>query len=125
MENRKVTYGGIKQRWLIVESEARKISDLDKLEQKIEQELVKTNKLLSQLQKKEFEHPSQISYQVNGINKKLKFFTLQEIEGSASTKCGIANQIIPTPRSNRQSRPLSGRILMTTMNPNPIKIAYS
>ncbi len=41
-----VTYGGIKQRWLIVESEARRISDSEKLENKIEQELVKANKLL-------------------------------------------------------------------------------
>ncbi len=75
-----VTYGGIKQRWLIVESAARRISDLEKLENKIEQELVKTNKLLSKLEKEEFEHSSQISYQVTGINKKLKFFTLQETE---------------------------------------------
>ena len=75
-----VIYGGIKQRWLIVESEARRMSDSEKLENKIEQELVKANKLLSQLGKEEFEHPSQINYQVNGINKKLKFFTIQEIE---------------------------------------------
>ncbi len=75
-----VSYGGIKQRWLIVESEARRISDSEKLENKIEQEFVKTKKLLSQLEKEEFEHPSQIAYQVNGINKKLKFFTIQEKE---------------------------------------------
>ena len=36
-----VTYGGIKQRWLIVESEARKISAQEKLEDKIEQEFEK------------------------------------------------------------------------------------
>jgi transposase len=75
-----VTYGGIKQRWLIVESEGRRISDSEKLENKIEQEFAKTKKLLSQLEKEEFEHSSQISYQVTGINKKLKFFSIQELE---------------------------------------------
>lgn len=79
-KTKEVTYGGIKQRWLIVESSARRISDSEKLENKIEQELDKINKLLSQLEKEEFEHPSQISYQVTGINKKLKFFNIQEIE---------------------------------------------
>ena len=53
---------------------------MEKLENKIEQELVKTNKLLSKLEKEEFEHSSQISYQVTAINKKLKFFTIQEIK---------------------------------------------
>ncbi len=79
-KTKEVTYGGIKQRWLMVESEARKKSDLEKLGNKIEQELVKAKKLLSQLEKEECSHSSEISYQVNGINKKLKFFTIQEIE---------------------------------------------
>jgi transposase len=34
----KVTYAGIKQRWLIVESAERKQSDIQKLNSKIEQE---------------------------------------------------------------------------------------
>jgi transposase len=75
-----VTYGGIEQRWLIVESSARKISDQEKLENKIEQEFEKVEKLLSQLEKEIFENPSQISYQLKGINKKLKFFRIQSIE---------------------------------------------
>jgi transposase len=80
-----VNYGGIEQRWLIVESEARKISDQEKLENKIEQEFEKVEKLLSKLEKEIFENSSQISYQLKGINKKLKFFTIQSIEILEST----------------------------------------
>ena len=36
----KVTYAGIKQRWLIVESAERKQSDIQKLNSKIEQEII-------------------------------------------------------------------------------------
>lgn len=75
-----VTYGGIEQRWLVVESEARKISDQEKLENKIEQEFEKVEKLISQLEKGIFENSSQISYQLKGINKKLKFFSIQSRE---------------------------------------------
>ena len=37
----KVTYAGIKQRWLIVESAERQQSDIQKLESKIEQEKIR------------------------------------------------------------------------------------
>jgi transposase len=80
-----VTYGGIEQRWLIVESEARKSSDSEKLEKKIEQEFEKVEKLLSKLEREIFENSSQISYQLKGINKKLKFFTIQLTEILEST----------------------------------------
>ncbi|NES01758.1 MAG: IS1634 family transposase [Okeania sp. SIO2F4] len=40
-----VTYAGVKQRWLIVESEPRKKSDVQKLDSKIEQEGLKLEKL--------------------------------------------------------------------------------
>ena len=36
-----VTYGGVEQRWVLVESEERKVSDLKKLAEKIEQESIK------------------------------------------------------------------------------------
>ena len=46
-----VTYGGIKQTWLIVSSEKRQKSDLDKLEKKLRQEKEKAKKLLKEIQK--------------------------------------------------------------------------
>ena len=45
----KVTYAGIKQRWLIVESAERKQSDIQKLNSKIEQEEKTALKLIKKL----------------------------------------------------------------------------
>ena len=74
----KVNYGGIKQRWLIVESEQRKKSDWEKLEKKLKEEKEKARKLLKELTREEFEHYSQARYKLKGINKKLKFFEIKE-----------------------------------------------
>ena len=74
----KVTYAGIVQRWLIGESEKRKKSDVQKLELTIEKESKKAEKLLSELEKEEFEHSSQAQYKLKGINKKLKLFKIKE-----------------------------------------------
>ncbi|MFO0291400.1 MAG: IS1634 family transposase, partial [bacterium] len=48
-----VNYGGVKQRWLIVESESRKKSDWQRLEEKIKKEESKAEKLLRKLEKEE------------------------------------------------------------------------
>ncbi len=45
----KVTYAGVNQRWLIVESSERKKSDIQKLESKIQQEKKTVLKLVKQL----------------------------------------------------------------------------
>ena len=50
--------GGIKQRWLLVESEERKKADLKKLTQKIQEEFLKTEKQLTKLSKYEFDQQS-------------------------------------------------------------------
>lgn len=74
-----VNYGGIKQIWLVVESEKRKNSDLEKLEKKLKKEKEKVEKLLKELKKENFETPEQARYKLKGINKKLKLFGIQEI----------------------------------------------
>ena len=51
-----VNYGGIKQIWLVVESEKRKNSDLEKLEKKLKKEKEKVRKLLKELKKEDFDH---------------------------------------------------------------------
>ena len=43
-QQEKVTYGGIEQRWLLVESEDRKKADLNKLTQKIKEEFLRIGK---------------------------------------------------------------------------------
>ena len=75
-----IVYGGIKQRWLIVESQPRKVSDLNKLEKQIKKEEEKVAKLIKQLEKEEFEHPSQAKYKLKEINRKLKLFKLAEVQ---------------------------------------------
>ena len=49
-----VTYGGIEQRWLVVESAERRISDLDKLNRKIEQEAKSAAQEIAKLLKADF-----------------------------------------------------------------------
>ncbi|MFM6374235.1 MAG: IS1634 family transposase [Microcystis panniformis] len=75
-----VNYGGVKQIWLIVESEKRQKSDLEKLEKKLKKEEIQVEKLLKELKRKEFANPEQARYKLKGINKKLNFLKIEEIE---------------------------------------------
>lgn len=74
-----VNYAGIKQIWLIVESQKRQKSDLEKLEKKLKVEKDKVGKLLKELKREDFENPEQARYKLKGISKKLKLFEIQEV----------------------------------------------
>jgi transposase len=73
----KVTYAGIKQRWLIVESAERKQSDIQKLNLKIEQEKKTTLKLRRKLETTGFDTVTQAQNHLKSINKKLKLWKEQ------------------------------------------------
>ncbi|MHC5725931.1 MAG: IS1634 family transposase, partial [Nostoc sp.] len=75
-----VSYGGIQQTWLIVESQKRKESDLDKLDKKLKKEKDKVEKLLKELKRENFETPEQARYKLKGINRKLKVFEIKEVQ---------------------------------------------
>jgi len=75
-----VTYGGIKQTWIIVESQKRKKSDLEKLDKKLKKEKEQVEKLLKSLKKEDFETAEQARYKLKGINKKLKLFEIKEVQ---------------------------------------------
>ncbi|MDZ8239095.1 MAG: IS1634 family transposase [Nostoc sp. ChiQUE01a] len=75
-----VNYGGIKQTWLIVESQKRKCSDLEKLDKRLKKEKDKVEKLLQELKREDFETPEQARYKLKVINKKLKLFDIQEVQ---------------------------------------------
>ncbi len=77
-KEKRVNYGGVEQRWLIVESEKRKKSDRQLLETRIDKEKKQTKNLVKQLEKEKFEHPSQTQYQLKKLNQKLKFFQINE-----------------------------------------------
>jgi transposase len=73
----KVTYAGIKQRWLIVESAERKQSDIQKLNSKIEQEKKTVLKLGKKLGTTGFNTVTQAQNYLKSINKKLKLWDEQ------------------------------------------------
>ena len=73
----KVTYAGIKQRWLIVESAERKQSDIQRLNLKIEQEKKTTLKLRRKLETTGFDTVTQAKNHLKSINKKLKLWEEQ------------------------------------------------
>ena len=70
----KVTYAGIKQRWLIVESAERQQSDIQKLNSKIEQEKNPALKLAKKLETTGFDTVTQAQIYLKSINKKLKIW---------------------------------------------------
>jgi transposase len=66
-------YGGIKQRWLVVESESRKESDIKRLEQKIDKESQLLSQKLAKLSKKEFETEAEANLKLQQISSKIKY----------------------------------------------------
>ena len=76
----KVTYAGIKQRWLIVESAERKQSDIQKLNLKIEPEKKTTLKLRRKLETTRFDTVTQAQNHLKSINKKLNLWELKSLE---------------------------------------------
>jgi len=73
-----VNYGGIKQIWLVVESEKRHESDLEKLEKNLQKEAKQIQKQLKELTKVELANPEQARDKIQEINQK---YNLYKIEG--------------------------------------------
>ncbi len=65
-------YAGVKQKWLIVESETRKASDLKQLSQKIVKDELKANSLVKNLSQKNYENRTEIKAVFRCEQKKLK-----------------------------------------------------
>jgi transposase len=77
-------YGGIKQRWLIVESEKAKVSDLKKLEEKIKKENQKGSKDIEKITQQGFKSEQKIIEKINELQNKLKYHKLENINISQS-----------------------------------------
>ncbi len=73
-------YGGISQRWLVVESEVRAKSDLASLSKKILKEKEILEKKVAKLFKKKFENPTEAELTLRQITSKLKYHLIAEIE---------------------------------------------
>ena len=76
----KVSYGGIEQRWLLVESAERKKADFNKLDKKIQEELLKANKQLAKLEQEEFADKSLAELKIKEITAKLKYYQISDWE---------------------------------------------
>ncbi|WDD31979.1 IS1634 family transposase (plasmid) [Nostoc sp. UHCC 0926] len=79
-QEEKVTYGGIEQRWILVESPERKKADLKKLSLKIQSESIKVTKQIAKLVKEEFDHSSSAMSKIKEIESKLKYHQITEIQ---------------------------------------------
>lgn len=79
-QEEKVSYGGIEQRWLLVESSEIKEADLKKLTQKIQEELLKTSKQLARLEQEEFEQQSLAELKIKELAAKLKYHKISDLE---------------------------------------------
>jgi transposase len=81
-------YAGIKQKWIIIESETRKESDLKQLEKKILKDEEKANSLLTSLSQKKYENRTEIKAVFNCEQKKLKYhhLVLKDMTKTTDTK---------------------------------------
>ena len=82
-------YGGIEQRWLVVESQKRKVSDKTKLRPKIEKEKDLAQEKLRQLMKQEFISSEGAMEIANQFSQTLKYHQMTEIkisQGQSSSK---------------------------------------
>ena len=77
---KKSNYGGIEQRWLVIESEKRKESDLRKLEKKLTKKQLLAQQLIARLGRAKFESAAEAKAIVKAENKKLKYHQLNLVK---------------------------------------------
>lgn len=73
-------YGGVQQRWLVVESQARKVADLKQLEKRLSKQLSKVQSELRQLSQQEFACEEDARIAAERLNRKLPLHQLADIE---------------------------------------------
>lgn len=90
----KSNYGGVRQRWLVVESSVRRDSDLRSLEKNITKADLEGQKKLRELSRIEFACETDAIVAANRLNKQLKYHSLTQIKiikGTAKRSCSVAN----------------------------------
>lgn len=73
-------YAGIKQRWLVVESESRKSADLEQLEEKITTATMIAQKQLLSLSQEKFACVPDAEQAAQKLGKELRYHDLEELE---------------------------------------------
>ena len=73
-------YGGVQQRWLVVESQARKVADLKQLEKRLEKQLLKAQSELRQLCQQQFACAEDARIATERFNSKLPLHQVSDVE---------------------------------------------
>lgn len=117
---KKVTYAGIEQRWLIVESVERRTSDLSKLDGKIEQEAKSAAQEIAKLLKVKFPEAALASIRLKEINQKLKYHHLQDeqvvknLQEDKQVVYQVQTQLIPDVEAINLQKQQAGRFVLAT-----------
>ncbi len=129
-------YAGIKQKWIIIESEVRKKSDLKKLSKKILKDEEKANSLLSSLSQKKYENRTEIKAVFECEQKKLKYHKLvlkdvAKATDKKSKKIVYKATIVLEKKSDKieSEKKKAGRFILATnvlenLSPSDILTAY-
>ena len=124
-------YAGIKQRWLVVESEQARKSDLKKIEQRLEQKLAQAQSQLKTLCRQEFACEPDAQTAIQLLGNQLEFFQLDNlkiIEQVHHRKSGrpsktqkpttyyyrIEAELIPNPETITAEQQKAGRFILAT-----------
>jgi transposase len=75
---KRVTYGGVEQRWLVVQSQERKESDLEKLSKKIVESFEKARRDLKKLSSEEFACEADAVKALSKLSEKFKYHQVAE-----------------------------------------------
>ncbi len=135
-EQAESNYGGIKQKWIIVESETRKASDLKQLSQKIAKDGEKARLLVKNFSQRTYENRTEIKAVFQCEQKKLKYHHLVLKDVSKTTDQKTKNPvykatIILEKKSEKieEEEKKAGRFILATnvlenLSPSEILTAY-
>ena len=129
-------YGGIKQKWIIIESASRKESDLKKLSKNFAKDEEKANSLVNSLSQKKYENRTEIKAVFRCEQKKLKYHNLvlkdvEETLDNQTNKTVYKARIILEKKSEKieEEEKKAGRFILATnvlknLSPSDILTAY-
>jgi transposase len=132
------TYGGIEQRWLVVESEERKESDQKRLQKKIEKDRLEAEKQLRELSRQTFACLPDAIKAIKKLEKKFKYHQLSQVETHEEThnnpeQVGVKIRADLEENSAliEEEKQLAGRFILATnvldeaeLSPNQMLIKY-
>ncbi len=129
-------YAGIKQKWIIIESAARKESDLKQLSKKIIKDEAKANSLVTSLSQKKYQNRTEIKAVFDCEQKKLKYHDLvlkdvAKTTDKKSKKIVYKATIVLEKKSDKieADKKKAGRFILATnvlenLSPSDILTAY-